>query len=79
MKTNEYDVIIVSCIGHMFYVISTLHHTLLMCDSLIQGGGGEGAGGSYLSLEIIRPMLVLFVHINIRFVLFSYHLTHNIS
>ena len=42
MKTNEYDVIIVSCIGHMFYVISTLHHTLIMCASLIQGGGGGG-------------------------------------
>ena len=33
-----------------------------MCASLIQGGGG-----SCLFLEIIRPMLVLFVYINILF------------
>ena len=33
-----------------------------MCASLSQGGGG-----SCLFLEIIRPILVLFVHINILF------------
>ena len=41
-----------------------------MCVSLIQGGGG-----SCLFLEIIRPMLVLFVHINILFVKQHNHTT----
>ena len=39
-----------------------IHYLIIICVSLIQGGGG-----SCLFLEIIRPILVLFVHINILF------------